>query len=86
MRYKYVLLYLLGQMALPIHSVHPHAAMLYIDLELSKEGGNIYRAIGFDSPRKDIPGGTSYKKFYGATSTKEVKEWHDMFRRLFLTK
>ncbi len=60
----------LGQINLPKHASHPHAALLYVDFELSKLV--IYQSIDYNSPRKDIPGAKNYKKFYGAQSTKDV--------------
>ena len=74
----------LGQLTLPKFSSHPYAALLYIDFELSQEAGKIYTSIGYDSPRKDIPGGKEYRKFYGAQSTKEVVLWKETFDRLFV--
>ncbi|MFH1123408.1 MAG: extracellular solute-binding protein [Pseudomonadota bacterium] len=38
----------MGQMMLPKYSLHPHAALLFIDFELSKGGAEIHRAIGYN--------------------------------------
>ncbi|MFC1815156.1 ABC transporter substrate-binding protein [Thermodesulfobacteriota bacterium] len=76
----------LGQIELPKHSVHPHAAMLYIDFDLSKMAGEIYKAEGYNSPRKDIISLRPYKKYYGYTSTEEVSKLNELFDKLFLKK
>ena len=67
-------------------SAHPHAAMLFIDFNSSKEGGEVYGSEGYTSPRKDIPGQRSYKKYFGPFSVKQAQEWRDLFRKLFVTK
>jgi len=74
----------IGQIMLPKNSPHPFAAMLFIDFDLSKEGGLIYSANGYDSPRKDIPGELNYKKYYGPWSTKQEKKWSDIYTKYFL--
>ncbi|MFC1815901.1 ABC transporter substrate-binding protein [Thermodesulfobacteriota bacterium] len=76
----------LNQIALPKHSTHPHAALLYIDFDLSKTAGEIYKAGGYNSPRKDIISLRPYKKYYGFKTTKEVAELADLFDKLFLKK
>ena len=76
----------LGQIVLPKHSTHPHAAMLYIDFDLSKEAGEIYKKEGYDSPRKDIITPRAYKKYYGYESTEEVDKLMKLFDRLFVRK
>lgn len=73
-----------GQMALSKNAHNPHAALLFIDFELSKESGEIHKYVGFMSPRKDIPGRATYKKFYGIRSVEEGAEWADLFQRLFV--
>jgi len=76
----------LGQITLPQHPVNPHAALLYIDFDLSRETGEIYKAKGNVSPRKDIPGRTTYKKYYGPYSTKQLAHWNELFNQVFLKK
>ncbi len=76
----------LGQIMLPKYSVHPHAAMLYIDFDLSREAGEIYKAEGYNSPRKDVANLRNYKKFYGFESTAEVAKLNRLFKNLFLHK
>ncbi len=76
----------IGQIALYKHSPHPYAALLFIDFDLSKEVGELYKANGYNSTRKDLSGEKTYKKFYGARSTKEALEWDELFKRLFLKK
>lgn len=74
----------IGQIMLPKDSPHPYVAMLFIDFDLSRQGGDLYVANGYDSPRKDIPGGLAYKRYYGPFSTKQEKTWNETFNRLFL--
>ncbi|MFC1816660.1 hypothetical protein ACFL0M_12170, partial [Thermodesulfobacteriota bacterium] len=76
----------LGQIMLPKNSPHPHAALLYIDFDLSKKAGEIYKAEGYNSPRKDIVSLRPYKKYYGFESTKEVAKITNLFNKLFLNK
>ncbi len=76
----------LGQIMLPKHSPHPHAALLFIDFDLSKQGGELYKMNGYVSPRKDVPGEKIYKKHYGPRSTKQVEHWNNVFDKLFIEK
>jgi iron(III) transport system substrate-binding protein len=75
----------IGQIMLPKNSPHPNAAMLFIDFDLSYQGGQLYVANGYNSPRKDIAVERNYKKFYGPWSTKQEKKWSDTFQKYFLT-
>ncbi|MFC1816941.1 ABC transporter substrate-binding protein [Thermodesulfobacteriota bacterium] len=74
----------LGQITLPKHSAHPHAALLYIDFDLSKQAGDIYRAEGYNSLRKDVANLRTYKKDYVFNSTKDAVNLTDLFDKLFL--
>ena len=47
---------MLGQIVLPKHSPNPHAALLFLDFELSKEIGELHKATGYVPTRKDVPG------------------------------
>ncbi|NWG76524.1 MAG: extracellular solute-binding protein [Rubrivivax sp.] len=76
----------IGQIALYKHSPSPHAAMLFIDFELSKEGAEIHKETGYSPTRKDVVGAKTYKKFYGARSLEEAIKWDELFSRLFLKK
>ena len=76
----------LGQIALAKYSARPHAAMLYIDFDLSKEAGEIYKMEGYNSPRKDVPNLRDYKKYFGFSSTEEVVNVNRLFSKLFLKK
>lgn len=76
----------LGQIMLPKYSAHPHAAMLYIDFDLSREAGEIYKAEGYNSPRKDVANLRNYKKYYGFESTSDTVKLNGLFRKLFLKK
>ncbi|MFC1815895.1 ABC transporter substrate-binding protein [Thermodesulfobacteriota bacterium] len=77
---------LVGEVALAKHAPHPHAALLLIDFELSKECAEILKTKGYSPTRKDITGLKTYKKFYGANSAAEVVKWRKLYDRLFLKK
>ncbi|MFC1815020.1 ABC transporter substrate-binding protein, partial [Thermodesulfobacteriota bacterium] len=76
----------LNQIVLPKHSAHPHAALLYIDLDLSKEAGAIYKTSGDRPTRKDVVNPKPYKTYFGPESTKQVMKWTKLFGELFLKK
>jgi len=73
-----------GEVALPKYSSHPHAALLLLDFYLSKKGGELQKAGGYYSNHKGLPGGATYKKYYGAKSIKAFRKWDEVFNRLFL--
>ncbi|MFC1815121.1 ABC transporter substrate-binding protein [Thermodesulfobacteriota bacterium] len=74
----------LGQIALSKYSSHPHAALLFIDHELSKKSAEIHKDSGYATTRIDVPGRKTYKKFYSMKSKEEAQKWFDLFERLFL--
>jgi len=76
----------LGQILLHKDALHPHAAMLFIDFDLSKEAGEIYKTEGYNTPRTDVANLRKYKMFFGFTSSQEVKRVSDLFDKLFLKK
>ncbi|MFC1815014.1 ABC transporter substrate-binding protein [Thermodesulfobacteriota bacterium] len=77
----------IGQIMLPKNAQNPHAAMLLIDFDLTRQAGEIYKAGGYVSPRKDISSGeTTYKKDYGPSSTEQYVKWQRLFDKLFLKK
>ncbi|MFC1815998.1 ABC transporter substrate-binding protein [Thermodesulfobacteriota bacterium] len=76
----------LMQTFLPKRCAHPHATMLFIDFYLSKESGEIHKAQGYVSNRKDVLGESTYKKYYGPFSTKQFNKWIKLFDKLFLKK
>ncbi|HWG03791.1 MAG TPA: extracellular solute-binding protein [Beijerinckiaceae bacterium] len=69
---------------------HPHAAMLFIDFLLSKQGQLLYRGIGYSSSRKDMPSTDLpmvEKKIFMATRpdyTAEYETWANLYREVFL--
>ena len=74
--------------ALAVRSPHPHAAMLLIDFLMSKEGQLMYRDIGYDSARTDMPPSTlpKFTKLYLSNRPNyldEFEQWAQMFRNLF---
>ena len=75
-----------GQIAISTQARHPHAAMLFIDHELSKESGEIHKAKGYISPRKDVAGEKTYRKNYGPYSVADSKRWRDAFGTYFMKK
>jgi iron(III) transport system substrate-binding protein len=53
-----------GAMALAAQAPHPHAAMLFIDFMLSREGQEVYRTLGYASARIDMAGRDKPSKVY----------------------
>ncbi|MFC1817000.1 ABC transporter substrate-binding protein [Thermodesulfobacteriota bacterium] len=75
---------MLSQVAIPKHSSHPHAALLMLDFNLSKEDAQIYKETGYMSPRKDFTAAETFKKFYGANSAEEWTKWENLVGKLIL--
>ncbi len=76
-----------GQIALAKEARHPHAAMLFIDFELSREGAEIQKSRGYAHLRKDVSSLTQpYKKYFGSDSIEEVRKAQALFNRAFLKK
>jgi len=75
-----------GQIALSTQSHNPHAALLFIDFELSKESGDIHKAKGYVSSRKDVEGEKTYKKNYGPYTLDSSRKWIAAFNKYFLKK
>ena len=75
--------------ALALKAPHPHAAMLFIDFLLSKEGQLIYKDIGYFSSHKDfaanqIPG---IQKLFLSNRPRfvdEFEQWIDLTQQVFL--
>ena len=74
----------IGQVMLAKHAAHPHAALLFLDHDLSKEGGELYKANGYNSPRTDIYVERRYKKYPGPWSSEQVKKWSVLFNRMVM--
>ena len=53
-----------GAVALPARSAHPHAAMLYIDFMLSREGQIMMQKIGYASARTDLDNREKPERIY----------------------
>ena len=73
--------------ALTSFAPHPHAAMLYIDFVLSKEGQEIYRSKGYDSARTDMSSSSDFEKIYVDTRddyATEFPKWESDMRSLFV--
>ncbi len=75
-----------GQVMLPKAPPNSHAALLFVDFNLSREAGELYRQTGYDSPRKDIPDQKSYKKYYGPDSVEQMAKWRGLFDKYFMKK
>jgi iron(III) transport system substrate-binding protein len=59
---------------------HPHAAMLFADFLMSKEGGALYRELGYDSPRNDVAGvsvGAKLERLYLTNRPNYIREYED---------
>ena len=76
----------LGQIMLAKHPPNPFAAMLYIDYDLSREAGELYKQSGYDSPRKDLSEAEPFKRYYGSDTTEQIKQWMTIFNKYFLKK
>ena len=76
--------------ALAKHAPHPHAAMLLLDFMLSKEGQEMYHALGYDSARTDIKGTrTPPQKIYLTNRPnyiEEFEQWNRLFQTVFLNR
>jgi len=78
--------HIIGSVALPKHSTHPHAAMLLVDLKFSREIAELQKASGYMTTHKGVPVERTYKKFYGAQSMAEGVKWQNMYMELFVKK
>ncbi|MFC1815383.1 ABC transporter substrate-binding protein [Thermodesulfobacteriota bacterium] len=74
----------LMQMVLPKHPLNPHAAMLYMDFDLSRKAALLYKGSGYKPTHKGIPAERDFKKYYGPYSSKTIKKWNDIFNTLFM--
>lgn len=74
--------------ALASRAPHPHAMMLFADFLMSKEGQEMYKTLGYSSPRTDMQTGTSPKeKIYLSNRPnyiQEFEEWSALFKEVFL--
>lgn len=75
--------------ALAAMAPHPHAAMLFIDFLLSKEGQLLYRDLGYASARLDMPAGDlpPVEKVFVASRPNYLQEfetWVALFRSAFM--
>jgi len=77
----------LGQIMVARNAPNPHAALLFADFELTRQGGEIHLDLGYNSFRKDLPPlGQNYKKYYGNPSSASLKEDYETFQKLFVSK
>jgi iron(III) transport system substrate-binding protein len=76
-----------GAEAVPIKAPHPHAAMLFIDFALSKEGAAIYQKLGYATTRTDVPNVDKPEKIYYLTAeptyTRDYEKWSALAKRIF---
>lgn len=65
--------------ALAAKAPRPHAAMLLVDFLLSKEAHQLYRKLGYETPRKDLPPGplANVEKIYLTNRPKYIDEFED---------
>jgi iron(III) transport system substrate-binding protein len=77
-----------GAVALASKAPHPHAAMLFIDFLLSKEGQALYQELGYDSPRADMStSATVPQKLYLSNRPNyigEFQEWVTLYQDVFV--
>jgi iron(III) transport system substrate-binding protein len=76
----------LGQIMLAKNAPNPYAALLFIDFDLSREAGELYKESGYASPRRDLAGVQRYKRYYGSDSAEQVKTWMAVFSKYFIKK
>ena len=74
--------------ALARKAPHPHAALLFIDFLMSKEGQVLYQELGYDSPRSDVAGaGARMEKVYltnRGNYIREYEEWAKLYQDVFV--
>jgi iron(III) transport system substrate-binding protein len=67
---------------------HPHAALLFADFLMSKEGQQLYLELGYDSPRGDVAGvGARVEKLYltnRANYIREYEDWARLYQDIFV--
>ncbi len=83
----------LGSSGITTKSLHPHAALLFLDYLHSKEGQAVLIKGGLSSPREDIGSlEQRFKKSYMETQyspeefAKRFGEWQELMRQLFVRK
>ena len=74
--------------ALARKAPHPHAALLFIDFLMSKEGQVLYQELGYDSPRSDVAGaGARMEKVYltnRGNYIREYEDWAKLYQDVFV--
>lgn len=83
----------LGSAGMAAKAPHPHAALLFLDYLLSKEGQKVLIEQGLSTPREDIGSlEHKFKKTYLESKysleefDKKFNEWEQLLRQLFLRK
>ena len=77
----------IGQIVLSQYASNPHAALLFIDFEMTRKAAEIHKTAGYSPFHKEVtPLSKDYKKYYGSKTLAEVKKMHDLFNELFLKK
>lgn len=83
----------LGSAGMTTKTPHPHAALLFLDYLLSKEGQKVLIEQGLSTPREDIGSlEHKFKKTYLESKysleefDKKFNEWEQLLRQLFLRK
>jgi iron(III) transport system substrate-binding protein len=81
----------LGSCGITTKAPHPHAALLFLDYLLSKEGQKVLMQEGLSTPREDIGSlEQRFKKTYFETKysleefDKRFNEWEQLLRQLFI--
>jgi iron(III) transport system substrate-binding protein len=74
--------------ALARKAPHPHAAMLFADFLMSKEGQVLYQELGYDSPRADAPrAGAQVQKLYLTNRPnylRDYESWARLYQEVFV--
>ena len=69
---------------------HPHAAMLFMDFLMSKEGQVLYQELGYDSPRTDAgkaSAGARLERLYLTNRPgyiREYEDWAKLYQDVFV--
>jgi iron(III) transport system substrate-binding protein len=76
-----------GAIALARQAPHPHAAMLYVDYVLSREGQLVYQSLGYASSRTDLQNPEKPAKIHyladRPTYLRDYESWSSLARQVF---
>ena len=77
----------IGSSAVAVKAPHPHAALLYNDFMLSREGQKMMQKLGYVSPRTDLTSRSRPKKLLNLYARpnylKEFEQWGNLAKKAF---